>query len=112
QVMGPHFEHLCRQFALRAEWSGELPAEVAAGIAQGGGKGTNIQVDVMVLGTPEVGSPQRLLSVGEAKWNEVMNSGDLDRLRHARDQLHRKGLDTRDTVLTLYSGAGFDADLR
>jgi len=49
--------------------------------------------------------------VGEAKWSEIMNMGHLKRLEQARDQLHTRGLDTRDTVLALYSGAGFDAAL-
>lgn len=112
QVMGPHFEHLCRQFALTANWDGELPTEVAAGLAQGSGKGQNIEVDVMVLAAQEGDSKRRLLSVGEAKWTEIMNLGHLNRLRQARDQLHVRGLDTRDTVIALYSGTGFDADLR
>ncbi|MGH3519491.1 MAG: hypothetical protein ACRDQ7_19140 [Haloechinothrix sp.] len=72
----------------------------------------NIQVDVIVLGVPDGGAPRRLLSVGEAKWREVMNLGHMARLQQASDHLHRKGLDTRDTIFALYGGAGFDADLR
>lgn len=49
--------------------------------------------------------------MGEAKWSEVMNIGHLKRLEQARERLHARGLDTRDTVLALYGGAGFDATL-
>ncbi|MEV4295048.1 AAA family ATPase [Microbispora rosea] len=110
QVVGPHFEHVCREFALAHDWYGEFAAEVAAGIAPGGGRGQNIEVDVIAL-APQDNHTRRLLSVGEAKWSEIMNVGHLKRLEQARDQLHTRGLDTRDTVLALYSGAGFDAAL-
>lgn len=112
QVLGPHFEQLCRRWALGADWSGSFAAEVAAGVAQGGRAGSNIEVDVMVLGPQDGSSKRRLLSAGEAKWAQRMDLGHLARLRQARDQLHVKGLDTRDTVLALYSGAGFDDRLR
>lgn len=110
QVVGPHFEHVCREFALAHDWGGEFAAEVAAGIAPGAGKGQNIEVDVIAL-APQDNHTRRLLSVGEAKWSETMNLGHLKRLEQARDQLHRRGLDTRDTVLALYGGTGFDSSL-
>ncbi|MEW9527182.1 ATP-binding protein [Microbispora sp. NPDC049125] len=110
QVVGPHFEHVCREFALDFDWDGELAAEVAAGIASGSGKGPNIEVDVIAL-APQDSNKRRLLSVGEAKWSETMSLGHLRRLEQARDQLHMRGLDTRDTVLALYGGAGFDTAL-
>jgi uncharacterized protein len=40
-----------------------------------------------------------------------MNTGDLERLRRARDLLAVKGFDTRDTVLGCYCGAGFSREL-
>jgi hypothetical protein len=40
-----------------------------------------------------------------------MTPGHLERLRRARDLLSVKGFDTTHTVLTCYSGAGFDGDL-
>ncbi|MBP2705989.1 ATP-binding protein [Microbispora sp. RL4-1S] len=110
QVVGPHFEHVCREFALAHDWDGDFATEVAAGVATGGGRGQQIEVDVIAL-APQDGHPRRLLSVGEAKWSEVMNVGHLKRLEQAKDHLHTRGLDTRDTVLALYSGAGFDAAL-
>jgi hypothetical protein len=52
-----------------------------------------------------------LLSLGEAKWGEVMGLGHLDRLRRARDLLSVKGHHAADAVLACYSGAGFTAEL-
>ncbi|GIH68824.1 AAA family ATPase [Sphaerimonospora thailandensis] len=111
QVVGPHFEHVCRQFARGREWGGEFASEVAAGVAPGSGRGQNIEVDVIVLAPQDGNHKRRLLSAGEAKWSGIMTLGHLRRLEQARDQLHVRGLDTRDTVLALYSGAGFDPAL-
>ncbi|WP_218041148.1 hypothetical protein [Acrocarpospora macrocephala] len=56
--------------------------------------------------------PRRILSLGEAKWGEVMGHGHLQRLARARDLLAVKGFDTRDTVLACRSRAGFTEELR
>ena len=53
-----------------------------------------------------------MLSLGEAKWDKPMGTAHVERLRRARDLLAVKGFDTRDAVLTCYSGAGFAPDLR
>jgi hypothetical protein len=52
-----------------------------------------------------------VLSLGEAKWDKIMNPGHLERLRRARDLLAVKGYDTTGARLTCYSGAGFDSEL-
>jgi hypothetical protein len=72
---------------------------------------TQIEIDVVVLGVAEPGEPRRILSLGEAKWGEVMGHRHLQRLARARDLLARAGYDTRDTILACYSAAGFDEDL-
>ena len=41
-----------------------------------------------------------------------MSLRHVERLRRARDLLAVKGFNTRDTVFTCYSGAGFDRDLQ
>jgi hypothetical protein len=74
--------------------------------------GPQIQVDVAVLGPEVAGEPQRVLSLGEAKWGKIMTPGHTRRLRRARDLLAVKGYDTSATRLTCYSGAGFDDDLQ
>jgi uncharacterized protein len=65
-----------------------------------------------VLAPSDHGRPQRLLSLGEAKWDTPIGTPHVERLRRARDLLAVKGFDTRDTVLACYSGAGFAPGLR
>jgi len=114
QVVGPHFESLCREWALDAGENafGDWPGTIAAGVVPDPANRTQIQVDVAVLGSEIPGEPQRVLSLGEAKWGKVMTPGHVKRLRRARDLLAVKGHDTSRTKLTCYSGAGFDDDLQ
>jgi uncharacterized protein len=111
QVVAPHFEGLCREWAGRVAQDvfGELPGEVAAGSVADPVNKTRIEVDVAVLAAE---GRRRILSLGEAKWGAVMGLRHLERLRRARDLLSVKGYDTAETWLTCYSGAGFDDDLR
>ncbi|MEU0569618.1 ATP-binding protein [Nonomuraea sp. NPDC005983] len=116
-IMGPHFETLCREFASRhgEELFGAV-GEVAAGtVTEPGGRGRKerrIQVDVAVLSPAFANEPRAVRSLGEAKWGKVMGLRHLDRLRQAKDLLEAKGYDTSDTVLTCYSGNGFDDELK
>ncbi|MFG1703503.1 ATP-binding protein [Nonomuraea sp. M3C6] len=114
QVVGPHFESLCRDFALGAEDTvfGEFPAEIGAGVVPDPANRTQIEVDVVALAAQEPGRSRRILSLGEAKWGEVMGGHHLERLARARELLSNKGYDTRDTVLTCYGGSGFTGELR
>jgi uncharacterized protein len=41
-----------------------------------------------------------------------MDLRHVERLRRARDLLAAKGFDTRDAMLTCYSGGGFDRELQ
>ena len=113
QVLGPHFEQLCREFALAAPAGlfGALPGEVGAGVVADPARRSQIEVDVVVFAPTAPGEPRRILSLGEAKWGEVFGARHVDRLSRARDLLAGRGYDTRDTVLACYSGAGFEADL-
>ena len=52
-----------------------------------------------------------MLSLGEAKWGEVLGARHVERLRRARDLLAARGWQTGGAVLALYSGAGFEPDL-
>ena len=114
QVVGPHFEVLCREWAAHAgeETFGDLAAEVSAGTVTDPGGRAQIEVDVAVLGPGAPGEPRRILSLGEAKWGETMDTRHLDRLRRARDLLSVKGFQTAGTVLACYSGTGFSQGLR
>ncbi|QSB14641.1 ATP-binding protein [Natronosporangium hydrolyticum] len=113
QLLGPHFESLCRRWALLAEPGrfGGLPGEVGTGVVADAGGRSQIQVDVAVFAPTEPGRPRRLLSIGEAKWGKVMTTTHLDRLRRAVELLAKPGLDTSHTIMTCYSAAGFDDKL-
>ncbi|WP_084958904.1 AAA family ATPase [Thermoactinospora rubra] len=108
QVVGPHFEALCREYALQAD---PEAGEVGSGIVADPANRSRIQVDVAVLAPADHGRPRRILSLGEAKWDRVMGAEHVARLARARDLLAVKGFDTRDTVLACYSGAGFSREL-
>ncbi|WP_049566102.1 AAA family ATPase [Nonomuraea sp. SBT364] len=114
QVVGPHFEAVCRDFALHAEEGvyGDFPAEVGSGVVADPANRTQIEIDVAVLAAQESGRPKRILSLGEAKWGETMSHHHLSRLGRARDLLQAKGYDTSETVLACYGGAGFTEELR
>jgi uncharacterized protein len=112
-VVGPHFEHLCREFALSAaaDTFGGLPGEVGAGVVADPSRRRQVEIDVAVLAPTVPGEPRRLLSLGEVKWGEPIDIRAVERLRRARDLLSDKGYDTRDTVIACYSGVGFDPAL-
>ena len=87
-------------------------ARVAAGTVNDPQNKTLHQVDVAVLGRAD-GSRPPLLAIGQAKWNEQMGLGHLERLRRIRDLLAANAkLDTSGTRLVCFSGAGFTDDLK
>ncbi|MFI9505264.1 ATP-binding protein [Nocardia sp. NPDC052566] len=113
QVVGPHFEGICRDWAMLVgpEVFGDLPGQVAAATINDPQGKSQIQIDVAVLAPEETGQPRRILSLGEVKWDRTMTLGHVDRLSRARELLSAKGYDTSQTILTCYSGAGFDENL-
>jgi AAA+ ATPase superfamily predicted ATPase len=113
QVLGPHFEQLCREFALAAPAGlfGALPGEVGSGVVADPARRSQIEIDVVVFAPTVPGEPRRILSLGEVKWGEVLSARHVDRLRRARDLLATRGYDTRDTMLTCYGGVGFEPNL-
>jgi hypothetical protein len=68
RVVGPHFEWLCRSFAMQAGSGlfGSPVGEVGSGIVNDPANRTQIEIDVAVLAPPEPGHPRRLLSLGES----------------------------------------------
>ncbi|WP_306474061.1 ATP-binding protein [Streptomyces sp. Ru87] len=111
-VLGPHFEQVCRDWALHHAdpgLLGGLPARVGHGVVHDTAARTGHEVDVAVIGIADGGKPP-LLAIGEAKWNDTMGQTHVERLRHIRDLLARSGrYDTSDTRLLCFSGAGFNA---
>ncbi|WP_280421703.1 AAA family ATPase [Nocardia carnea] len=107
-VLGPHFEQLCR------EWSFDYAPEgffggyvnrVGSGVVNDSERKASHEVDIAVFGERPDGT-EALLSIGEVKWNDVMGTGHLERLRRIRQLLSAK-FDTTDTRLACYSAAGF-----
>ncbi|GIH71860.1 AAA family ATPase [Sphaerimonospora thailandensis] len=114
QVVGPHFEALCRSFAVESGEAlyGDFPAEVGSGVVNDPAGRCQIEIDVAVLDAEDHGRPRRILSLGEVKWGETMGHHHVERLARARDLLALKGYDTRETVLACYGGSGFTEELR
>lgn len=52
---------------------------------------SQIEVDVVVFASTVPGEPRRILSLGEAKWGDVLGARHVDRLRRARDLLTGRG---------------------
>ncbi|WP_405826335.1 ATP-binding protein [Streptomyces sp. NBC_01390] len=113
KVVGPHFEQVCREWArwhAASETHGGQVTRVAGGTVNDPAAKTSHEVDVAVHGEAGDGR-ETLLSIGEAKWNEVMGSGHLERLKHIRTLLTSRGTATEATRLHCYSGAGFTEEL-
>ncbi len=113
RVVGPHFETICRSFALTggAELFAGPAGEVGSGVVNDPARKSQIEIDVAVLAPAEPGRPRRLLSLGEVKWGEAMGRRHVERLGRARDLLS-SSFDTADCVLACYSAAGFADDLK
>lgn len=113
RVVGAHFESVCRSFAVAAgtDLFSVPVGEVGSGVVNDHANRSQIEIDVVVLAPAEPGRPQRILSLGEAKWGQVMGLQHVERLRRARDLLSAN-FDVADCVLACYSAAGFHEDLR
>ncbi|WP_240958280.1 AAA family ATPase [Streptomyces barkulensis] len=114
KVVGPHFEQVCREWArwhaAPATHGGQV-TRVAAGTVNDPAAKTGHEVDVAVHGETDNGR-EALLAIGEAKWNDVMGMGHLERLRQIRALLVARGTAHDTTRLQCYSGAGFTGELR
>jgi uncharacterized protein len=115
KILGPHFEQLCREWALfhaDPEVFGGMPTSVASGGVNDPAAHTLHEVDVVVIES-NGGSRPRLLAIGEAKWQDTMGRAHLERLEHIRTILRKSGsFDTTETRLLCFSGAGFNDHLR
>ncbi|MEU6195510.1 ATP-binding protein [Streptomyces sp. NPDC047061] len=113
-VVGPHFEQICREWVTHfaaPETFGGMPIDVSYGTVPDQAERTGHEIDVVVRGA--VGQDSGvLLSLGEAKWDQVMGLGHLERLRHVSALLAGRGVDVSAVQIACYSGAGFTDDLR
>jgi AAA+ ATPase superfamily predicted ATPase len=115
-VVGPHFERLCREWArwyASVETFGGHQANVGNGAISDRSGRALLAADVVVLGQDGAGSPG-VLALGEAKWNTTMTPGHLERLARLRELLTNQPNSkvTAKTRLVLFSGAGFSRELR
>ena len=113
-VLGPHFERLCREwtwFMAPPSLFGEHANRVASGTVADPANRTGHELDVVAFGLADDNSSP-LLAIGEAKWNDVMGLGHLDRLRRTRSLLVEQGRPgAAEAKLACYSGAGFTEPL-
>lgn len=114
-VLGPRFEQICRDWTLfhaDSDLLGGLAARVGHGAVHDRRARAGHEVDVAVVGIAN-GTKAPLLAIGEAKWNDTMGAGHIERLRHIRDVIGAAGrYDTTNTRLLCFSGAGFNDNAR
>ncbi|WFE59088.1 ATP-binding protein [Micromonospora sp. WMMD712] len=111
-VLGPTFEELVRQWALRfadPDTFGGVVAEASAATLTDPSTRTAHELDLVAYGEPPLGDGARpLLAIGEVKWGRILGRPDLERLGRARDLLvGRPGLDAAGARLLLASAEGF-----
>jgi uncharacterized protein len=115
-VLGPSFEELVRQWAVRfaaPATFGGVVGDVGRGTLTDPAERTSHELDLIAVGEPPLGDgPRPLLAIGEAKWGQRLGAGHLARLERARDLLRRRdGLDAGATRLLLASATGFTDEL-
>ncbi|GAB4000950.1 ATP-binding protein [Glycomyces albus] len=111
QILGPHFEQLCRSYTAISDRFGAFPSTVASGTINDQAKRAKIEVDVVATAAAEPGRPKRVLCIGEAKWGTRMDLHHLARLARVRDLMERKHYDVADTALACFSAKGFSEEL-
>jgi uncharacterized protein len=108
QVLGPHFEQLCRWWTAThasPDTLGGRPARVGSTVVNDPSGRTRHEVDVIALD-----SSGRILALGEAKFGATMGTSHLERLQRIRDLL-AINQDVTDTRLLCFSAAGFAPEL-
>ncbi|MCE4947870.1 ATP-binding protein [Streptomyces albulus] len=113
-VAAPHFAQLCRDWATQyAAWDtfgGEVSTAIRGTVPDPEGD-ARLDAEVVVRGIAD-GRPGVLLSVGLARFDEVMDAPHLERLRRLLALLAAAGEDTGQAVPACYSGVGFGPELR
>ncbi|OIV37111.1 hypothetical protein BIV57_12800 [Mangrovactinospora gilvigrisea] len=114
-VVGPRFEQIARDWAQDHAPDGlfALPvAEVSYGVVNDPEHKTSHELDLVALGRDTSGQ-RVILGIGEAKWQEQMGAGHLDRLKRIQELLVRAGHPGADSArLVCVSGRPFSAPLR
>lgn len=113
-VLGPHFEHLCREFTLRfadMTTTGGSVTTVAPAVVNDPNRRQQWEVDVVALGVDDLGSVV-VRALGEAKYSRAQRTlSDLYRLERLRTVVARKKPSAQFAKLLLFSGTGFEPQL-
>lgn len=114
-ILGPHFEHLCRYWTRHLapdDLFDDYPNRVASATVNDPAARTSHELDVVVFGLDDNGSSP-ILAIGEVKWGETMGIRHIERLAHIRGLLTTQGRPgAAEARLTCYSAAGFTDELR
>jgi uncharacterized protein len=117
QVLGPHFEELCRQWTARFANDEGLSEPVGpvgtTTVNDAAGRAAH-EVDVVALarGQSSGHRDSKVALLGEAKTtNRRRAVKDLSRLDHIRELLVAHGSDAAGAVLAIFSRSGFEAEL-
>lgn len=113
-ILGPHFEHLAREFTRRhasPTTLGGRPATVATTVLNDAASRTQHEIDIVATGRKPNGSTT-ILAIGEAKYTTAKRTlADLHRLEHIRTLLAPKQPTAATARLLLFAGHGFDQRL-
>ena len=114
-ILGPHFEHVCRQWSrylAPRDFFGDYPHRVEYGTVNDPANKTSHELDIVVFGFDD-DNRQPLLAIGEAKWGEIMGLAHLKRLEHIRGLLIAQGRHGAEHArCACFSAAGFTDELR
>ncbi|MFF9060486.1 ATP-binding protein [Streptomyces sp. NPDC014882] len=115
-VAGPHFARICRDWVLDfagRDVFGALPASAAHGSLSDPEQraGPDVEADVVVRGRADA-RPGPVLSVGLARWDEVMDLRHLEDVRRLLALLAARDEDVTRARPACYSGVGFTPALR
>lgn len=117
-VLGPHFEHLAREWTARfasSETLGGEIGEVSRTVVNDRAGRTQHEVDVVALaaGQRRQAPSPTVRVLGEAKASDRPRTiADLQRLEHIRRLLVGRGVDADGARLHLFGRSGFDEQLR
>ena len=117
-IFGPHFEHLCREWARRFasdDVLGGTPSRVGPAVLSDAKARLKRQVDLVAIASG-YGERPRVLAVGEAKFTaSARTMSDVARLEAVRELVRAtrsNQFDVDDMKLVLFSAVGFDADTK
>jgi hypothetical protein len=113
-ILGPHFEHLCRHWTRHLapdDLFDDYPNRVASATVNDPAARTSHELDVVAFGLDDNGSSP-VLAIGEVKWGETMGIRHIERLAHIRGLLTAQGRPgAAEARLACYSAAGFTDEL-